>query len=59
MPRIRARVHEGGPDATGRRVYKVHGMSSLEDAGERQYTTNALHCFFKISVEMQQKASSF
>ena len=48
-----ARSHKGGLDATGRRVYKLHGMSSLEDAGEWQYTTNALHCFFKISVEMQ------
>lgn len=31
---------------------KVLGKSSLVDAGEWQYPTNALHRFFKISVEM-------
>ncbi|MGN0889509.1 MAG: chitobiase/beta-hexosaminidase C-terminal domain-containing protein [Kiritimatiellia bacterium] len=40
------------PDLKGARVYKVLGKTSLEDAGEWQYPTNALHRFFKISVEM-------
>ena len=38
---------------SSRSYYWVLGKSSLVDAGEWQYTTNALHCFFKISVEMQ------
>lgn len=40
------------PDLKDERVYKVLGKTSLEDAGEWQYPTNALHRFFKISVEM-------
>ena len=40
------------PDLKDARVYKVLGKTSLEDAGEWQYPTNALHRFFKISVEM-------
>ena len=40
------------PDLKDERVYKVLGKTSLEDAGEWQYPTNALHHFFKISVEM-------
>ena len=35
-----------------RSYYWVLGKSSLVDAGEWQYPTNALHRFFKISVEM-------
>ena len=40
------------PDLKDERVYKVFGKTSLEDTGEWQYPTNALHRFFKISVEM-------
>ena len=40
------------PDLKDERVYKVLGKTSLEDTGEWQYPTNALHRFFKISVEM-------
>ena len=40
------------PDLKDARVYKVFGKTSFEDAGEWQYPTNALHRFFKISVEM-------
>ena len=40
------------PDLKDERVYKVLGKTSLEDTGEWQYPTNALHHFFKISVEM-------
>ncbi|MDO5318574.1 MAG: chitobiase/beta-hexosaminidase C-terminal domain-containing protein, partial [bacterium] len=40
------------PDLKAARVYKVLGKTALEDAGEWQYPTNALHRFFKISVEM-------
>ncbi|MDO5319375.1 MAG: hypothetical protein Q4G65_12170 [bacterium] len=40
------------PDLKDERVYKVLGKASLEDAGEWQYPTNALHRFLKISVEM-------
>ena len=34
------------------RTYKVYGRETLEDGGEWQYPTNALHRFFKVSVEM-------
>ena len=43
---------ELAPDLKDARVYKVHGKTSLEGVGEWQYPTNALHRFFKISVEM-------
>ena len=34
------------------RTYKVYGRETLEDGGEWQYPTNALHRFFKVMVEM-------
>jgi len=40
------------PDLKTDRVYKVLGKQSLEDAGDWQYPTNALHRFFKVTVEM-------
>ena len=35
-----------------RRLYKVYGSETLENGGEWQYPTNALHRFFKVTVEM-------
>ena len=46
------RSHEGGPDATGRRVYKVLGKSALDDAGEWQSPAKPEHRFFKVQVQM-------
>ena len=34
------------------RTYKVHGSETLENGGSWQYPTNALHRFFKVTVEM-------
>ncbi|MCQ2390887.1 MAG: chitobiase/beta-hexosaminidase C-terminal domain-containing protein [Kiritimatiellae bacterium] len=34
------------------RTYRVLGKPSLEDAGDWQYPTNALHRFFKVQVQM-------
>ena len=34
------------------RTYKVYGKETLEGGGEWQYPTNALHRFFKVTVEM-------
>ena len=35
-----------------RRLYKVNGNETLENGGEWQHPTNALHGFFKVTVEM-------
>ena len=42
-------LNEGG--TKNERTYKVWGKETLED-GEWQYPTNALHWFFKVTVEM-------
>ena len=34
------------------RTYKVWGREALDDGGKWQYPTNALHRFFKVTVEM-------
>ena len=34
------------------RTYKVYGRETLDNGGEWQYPTNALHKFFKVTVEM-------
>ena len=39
-------------DGVARRLYKVYGSETLENGGEWQYPTNALHRFFKVTVEM-------
>ena len=33
-------------------TYKVYGSETLENGGDWQYPTNALHRFFKVKVEM-------
>ena len=42
-------LNEGG--TKNERTYKVWGKETLDD-GEWQYPTNALHRFFKVTVEM-------
>ena len=39
-------------DGVARRLYKVYGSETLENGGEWQYPTNALHRFFRVTVEM-------
>jgi len=40
------------PDLEAERNYKVWGSNNLVDGGDWEWPTNALHRFFKVTVEM-------
>jgi len=40
------------PDLKTERNYKVWGNTNLVNGGDWEYPTNALHRFFKVTVEM-------